>query len=83
MIRDEDWSAFFRLIIIGDLTRYAECLSMEGGLWNQTVREGDAEKTGDTSGQTEKENIPMEPGRFAKRNSVPCAMRDDTAISSQ
>ena len=39
---------------------------MEGGLWDEAVREGDAEEPRDAGGQAEEKKVPVEAGGFAE-----------------
>lgn len=46
--------------MVGNLTGYTECRGMEGGLGNKSVGSWKAEKTGNSCGKTQEEDVPME-----------------------
>ena len=45
----------------------AERVGVEGCLGDETIGEGDSEKTGHPSGESEEEEVPVEASRFAER----------------
>jgi hypothetical protein len=56
--------AFF--VKVGDYFCYAQRGGMEGCLWDEAVGEGDSEEAGDTCGEAEEEEVPVEAGGFTE-----------------
>ena len=68
MIDDAGGVAFgirvgFGLVV--DLAGDAKCVGVEGGLGNEAVREGNAEKAGNACCETKEEEVPVEACGFA------------------
>ena len=54
------------VVIIRNESRNAKRVGVEGGLWDETVWEGDAEKASNAGCQAEKEDVPVETGGFTE-----------------
>ena len=57
---------FVVVIIIRNEFRNAKRVGVEGGLRDEAVGEGDAEKAGDACGEAKEEDVPVETGGFAE-----------------
>ena len=68
MIDDAGGVAFgirVRFGLVVDLAGDAECVGVEGGLGNEAIREGNAEKAGDAGCEAKEEEVPVEACGFA------------------
>ena len=62
---DGSWGCLFGGI--GNLFCDAEGVGVEGRLGDEAVGEGNSEKAGESRGETQEEDVPVEAGGFAKR----------------
>jgi hypothetical protein len=60
MVGDPDGFALVSFILIRYLSSDAERGSVKGGLWDESIREWNSEKTANKCCKTEKPEIPME-----------------------
>ena len=51
--------------LVVDLAGNAKCVGVEGGLGNEAVREGNADKAGNAGCEAKKEEVPVEACGFA------------------
>jgi hypothetical protein len=67
VICDADGFSLVGVVFVGYLAGNAKSRSMEWSLRNKTIREWNAKESGNEGRESEQPKIPMEAGRFSKR----------------